>query len=633
MMNKFMFFSAVFFVTLLSNAQVEKKSALTISKEMKEQANSVVRLQEIEVTIHSRSLYSTKTKKIVTVLNEYGNGAIGASEYYYNSNRVKQIEATIYDAFGKELKKIKKKDFKDQSVADGFSVLSDTRILYLDYTPTQYPYTVEFTSEVESINTAFLPSWSPTDRYLQSVENTEFTINFPKDLGFKYKLINFDDSGISVVTNESSLKLSAKDLKAEKREENTPDFSKIFPMAKFSLEKFNLEGVEGTATSWEEFGKVWYKELVEDKTPISTETINKINELTKGINDPIEKAKIIYKYVQSKTRYVSIQLGIGGWKPMLAKDVDRLGYGDCKALSNYTRILLENVGVPSYYTVIYGDSNKRDFDKDFVSKQGNHVILTIPHNNELKFLECTSQTSPFAYGGDFTDDRYALLIKPEGGEIVKTTEWDENSTKQQINGNYKIDENGHLDASFSISSGGLYYEKSKLKDLSKEDVVKYYKSEFDNLSNMRIGNFEFKNDANAIQFTENLQIHTDNYVSKANESLIFVVNVFNRNTNVPKRVKNRKHPFEISRGFQENDTFEIELPKAYKIEFMPENTVIENEFGFYKVEYVKKSETTILYKRTLKIKKSLLNNTQFESYRNFREQIARNDNAKVILTK
>jgi hypothetical protein len=55
--------------------------------------------------------------------------------------------------------------------------------------------------------------------------------------------------------------------------------------------------------------------------------------------EPIMKAKLIYDYVQQKSRYVSIQVGIGGWKPMDASDVDRLGYGDCKGLTNYTKAL------------------------------------------------------------------------------------------------------------------------------------------------------------------------------------------------------------------------------------------------------------------------------------------------------
>jgi transglutaminase-like putative cysteine protease len=625
---------AVFLLVINSiSAQVDKYIALTIPKELKENANSVIRLQEIVININSRQLYTTKVKRTVTVLNEYGNRGVDASEYYSKSERIKSIEAVIYDAFGKEIKKIKKKDFKDQSIADGFSVLTDGRVLYLDFTPTQYPYTIDYTSEVETINTAFLPSWTPIENYLQGVERTEFTIFYPENLGFKYKLTNFEGSDIIVEKSNNSLKFIAKNIAAEKREENTPDMSKIFPMAKFSLEKFNLEGVEGTASSWEEFGKVWYRDLVEDKSEISKETINKIKELTKGVEDPIEKAKIVYQFVQSKTRYVSIQLGIGGWKPMLAKDVDRLGYGDCKALTNYTRILLENVGVPSYYTVIYGDSDKRDFDKDFVSKQGNHVILSIPYNNEYKFLECTSQTSPFAYGGDFTDDRYALIIKPEGGEIVKTNEWDEEQTIQSTKGSYSIDENGKLVASFTIESTGLFYEKYQLKSMSNADLMDYYKSDFSGLTNLKITKSNLEDNREQIKFKEEIEAQVENYVTTANQSVFFVVNAFNRNNNVPKKVKNRKHPFEISRGFQENDTFLINIPESYSIDFLPENIVLENEFGFYKLEFEKKSDKSIIYKRILKINKALLNNLQFENYRNFREQISRSDNAKVVLTK
>jgi transglutaminase-like putative cysteine protease len=632
-MIKIKFLAVVLLVINNISAQVDKRIALTIPKELKENANSVIRLQEVVININSRQLYTTKTKRIVTVLNEYGNRGVDASEYYSKSERIKNIEATIYDAFGKEIKKIRKKDFKDQSIADGFSVLTDGRILYLDFTPTQYPYTIEYTSEVETINTAFLPSWTPIERYLQGVEHTEFTIFYPENLGFKYKLNNFDGSDIVIEELNHSLRFIAKNITAEKREENTPDMSKIFPMAKFSLEKFNLEGVEGTATSWEEFGKVWYRDLVEDKSEISKETINKIKELTKGIEDPIEKAKIVYQFVQSKTRYVSIQLGIGGWKPMLAKDVDRLGYGDCKALSNYTRILLENVGVPSYYTVIYGDSDKRDFDKDFVSQQGNHVILSIPYKNELKFLECTSQTSPFAYGGDFTDDRYALLIKPEGGEIVKTNEWNEKQTIQSTNGTYTIDENGKLVASFTIESSGLFYEKYQLKSMSHADLMDYYKSDFSGLTNLKITKSNLEDNREQIKFIEQIEAQVENYVTTANQSVFFVVNAFNRNNNVPKKARNRKHPFEISRGFQENDTFEVNIPKGYKIDFLPEDVLIQNEFGLYKVEIKKINDNKLTFSRVLEIKKAELNASEFEKYRIFRDQIARHDNAKIVLTK
>jgi hypothetical protein len=47
-------------------------------------------------------------------------------------------------------------------------------------------------------------------------------------------------------------------------------------------------------------------------------------------------------------------------------------------LTNYEGSL-EAVGVPSYNTILYGDSYKKDIESDFVSMQRNHMILAIPY--------------------------------------------------------------------------------------------------------------------------------------------------------------------------------------------------------------------------------------------------------------
>ena len=96
----------------------------------------------------------------------------------------------------------------------------------------------------------------------------------------------------------------------------------------------------------EGFGSWMHQNLLEGTDEISQETQQKIRTLIGTETDLIQKAKIIYQYVQDKTRYVSIQLGIGGWKPITAYEVDRLGFGDCKALTNYTSALLNIVNVP-----------------------------------------------------------------------------------------------------------------------------------------------------------------------------------------------------------------------------------------------------------------------------------------------
>jgi hypothetical protein len=327
-------------------------------------------------------------------------------------------------------------------------------------------------------------------------------------------------------------------------------------------------------------------------------------------------------------------VGIGGWKPMLASDVDRLGYGDCKALTNYTRALLDVVNVPSYNTVLYGDKYKRNIESDFVSTQGNHMILAVPNGKDYIWLECTSQDDPFGYQANFTDDRDVLIIKPEGGEIVRTKNYEDNGNCQNSIGSYVLTEEGDLTGNIKmISSGAQYGHKTNVEKLQPVEKEEHYKEYWDHINNLKIEKSSFSNDKEKIQFTENVQISAKNYGSVLNGKMMFVVNVYNLNSNSVKRVRNRKSPFEIQRGYLDTDEVNVALPKGYKIEFLPDNFELKGKFGECKTEVVKKEDGSLVYKRSLLVNKGVYSNAEYEDYRLFMEQISRNDNAKIILTK
>ena len=614
-------------------AQNTNYSVVTIPENLKENANSVIRYQSIDISITSQKSYVKTTSKAITVLNSKGINNIDAKEYYGDSEKVNFIEATIYNAFGMEVKKIKRKDFKDQSVSDGFTI-SNERVLYLDYTPTDYPFTVVFTSETKNSNTAFIPGWSPIDDYLESVQKSEFTIHYTPDLGFKYKEYNFTGRTINKSEKEGIITFSAENLEAEKQEEYSPSPSKFWPEVKFGLEKFYLEGVEGTAKTWKEYGAWVYNALLTGTEELSDETKIKIKALVGAETDPIKKAKIVYQYMQDKTRYVSIQLGIGGWKPMLAKDIDRLGYGDCKALSNYMRVLLKTVGVEAFYTVIFGDKTKRDFKQDFVAMQGNHAILTLPYKDKNLFLECTNQTLPFGFQGDFTDDRYALKVTPDGGEIIKTDEFNEKKSSQISKGNYSIDLDGNISGKVIIKSDGIQYDNIyMLEKKSKEGIDEYYKNHFYWINNLKMNKIKFNNNNENVEFIEDLQISALAY-GKSNAGMMMVpINVFNQNASIPQRYRNRKNPFEISRGYYDEDEIEVTIPEGFKLEVKPENLELKDKFGTYKMELAVLSPNKLLYKRSFLANKGYYEKEEYENYRKFREQIAKADNSKIVLTK
>jgi len=399
----------------------------------------------------------------------------------------------------------------------------------------------------------------------------------------------------------------------------------------FGTNFFSLEGLHGTAESWKEFG-IWMNEsLLKNTSELPEATKQKILSLTNNISDPIEKARTVYDYVQSKTRYVSIQLGIGGWKPMLAKDVDRLGYGDCKALSNYTKALLEIVGVQSYYTIIYG-GYKRDIQPDFVSMQGNHVILAIPNKDKLVFLECTSQTQAFGFEGDFTDDRYALIIKPEGGEIVKTSGYFEKINSQVSKGIIKIADNGLAEFSIEIKYKGIQYEHSnKIEKLAPEKIKEEIKERYSNIMALRVDNVKLNNDKKNIEFTEFLKLSSNDLLKIMGNDKVLNINLLNSNQYIPQRYRTRKTDFEIQNGFIDKDEIIFEIDKKYKIVFIPEKTKIESKYGFYESEIIVESDNNLKYKRTMSLKKGEYKAIEYDKFREFREQIAKQDNLKIIL--
>ncbi|AWH85015.1 DUF3857 domain-containing protein [Flavobacterium album] len=626
--------SVVLLLLLQLNAGAQENlTVAAIPAALTENANAVIRLDQTDITISSRKSMKVKKTRIVTILNDNGLGYIDASEYYDKSTDINSIEAVIYNAFGQQVKKIKKKDFKERAVSEG-SIITDSKLISLDYTPVQYPFTIVYTSETETSNTAFIPRWSPVEGPYASVEKAAFTITCNPELGFRYKEYNFESINAEKQEAANSYSVTVKNLPAPKPEDYSPSQDKLRPHVLFGLKKFHLEGVDGEADTWGSLGSWIYNSLLNGTDELTPETQAKIKALVGNETDPLKKAKIVYEYMQGRTRYISIQLGIGGWKPMAAKDVDRLGYGDCKALSNYTRALLKAVGVDSYYTVVYGDRSKRDMREDFVSMQGNHVILGIPDKGKMVWLECTSQSMPFGFQGDFTDDRMVLLVKPDKSELVRTAVYYSKGNTQVSKGSYAITEAGAISGGLVITSKGTQYDtRFVLESKSKEELDEIYKSGFSTINNLKLKKTNLKNNKDNQEFIEDIAIEAENYCSKTGNRMMFAVNAFNQYSHVPQRYRDRKNPFEIARGFYDTDEITINLPQGFTMEAKPENITITDKFGEYTAEYVVVSPTQMLFRRSLLINQGSYDSKEYENYRLFREKIARNDNAKVVLVK
>lgn len=622
------------FVYTLSFAQEKSLISLTIPPNLIENANAVVRNNSIEISIEDVDKMIVTKKVVVTVLNKLGRSDARIGESYNEDTKITKLNAFIYDAFGKQIKKYKEKDFLDVSAVDGGTLYSDARVKYIDYKPISYPYTLVFESTYKTSTTGFIPWWFPVNGYFVSVEKSSYTIYNPKAIPWRIKETNFKD--FSIVKNESptSLEYVLKNQKAFEYENSTISSREFLPKALLALNKSYLKGVYGEYTNWKEFGTWMNNKLLAGRNEVDEATKTKVLALVAGVENPIEKAKIVYKFMQNKTRYISVQVGIGGWEPIAANVVDEVGYGDCKGLTNYTKALLDVVGVTSYYTVVYA-SEKRSIDKDFSSIQGNHVILNLPNNGKDIWLECTSQTMPFGFLGDFTDDRDVLVVTPEGGVIKRTASYKNETNLQVLKAKVSITEEGNVLANLQRTSKGIQYDdKYFIESFTKDELVKYYKSRTWNyINNLEIISANLENNKDSIFFKEDLEMNIRNYASINTNELLFRVNIFNRESYVPKRYRTRNLPLKISRGYKDVDKYTITIPENYKIEYLPEAREIKSKFGIYKITFQKIDESTLSYHKSILIKEGLYPKEDYKSYRSFRRKIAKSDNLRIAIIK
>jgi hypothetical protein len=184
-----------------------------------------------------------------------------------------------------------------------------------------------------------------------------------------------------------------------------------------------------------------------------------------------------------------------------------------------------------------------------------------------------------------------------------------------------------------VSEGSQYGFKYSLENKSPTDREEHYKEYWDNINNLKIKKTTFENDNVNIRFTENIEIGAENYATLSANKLLFVVNAYNQNSFNIKRIRNRKTAFEIQRGSYDVDEITVTLPQGFTIETFPKAVTYNSKFGEYKTEIIKNEDSNIVYKRTFLLKKGQYSNAEYEEFRLYLEQIARNDNAKIIAIK
>ncbi|MGI9526884.1 MAG: transglutaminase-like domain-containing protein [Weeksellaceae bacterium] len=626
------FLLTVFFFSFLCSAQ--EYSTNLIDEKLSSNARAVVRLDQSKLTLIDYDKLKIEKQYIVSIFRQDGLDFMYQPLYYDDQTKVIKYGAEVYNQKGELIKKLKKKDFKDLSATGNSTLYADNRVLVCNYTPTTYPFTIRYQFVYETTNTAFIPNWLPIDSYDVAIEKSVYSFKNESSIEVLTKKNNFEPYPIEFVEGADFFKYTLINQVPKLHEILSPALIEEVPRLLISPKKFQLAGYDATFTNWKDLGKWFYDDLIKGRQDLPQEEVLKVKELIAGIESPQEKVRVLYQYMQDKTRYINVAIGIGGWQPYPAKYVSEKGYGDCKALSNYMMALLEVAEIPSNFTIVYGDrETHRDILPDFPSMQGNHAIINVPMDNDTIWLECTSQITAFNHLGSFTNDRFALSVSKKGGEIVKTQSYPAIINTQVIEGKAKISDNGHLALNFTHITAGIQYDWNYAVYYKNEkDQKNWLDQKYGDIKSKKFESFKFTNDQNNALFIQEIALSSDVYAQSNGDNLIFrVIPVGTYNTEL-KKDSSREKPLEIQHGFLDESTFEFEFPSDYTLNYRPDATHISSPFGNYEMSY-ELQDNIIIVKRKLFVEKGRFNKDQYADYVAFRRSIEKADNTKILLEK
>jgi transglutaminase-like putative cysteine protease len=622
-------------LVLCFNFQVFAQSKYVYSEipdSLKENADYIVWEELMEFSVKTTEKAVIKLHKAVCIINKHSKYFDDIYIHYNKDNSIRNFKAVIFDKNGQIVKKFKRSELKDISAVTSHSLYQDDMYLVAEFIHNQYPYTLYYEYEQDIIGLLNYPSWNFQKLPKMGVLSSKIKVSVPENMNLRYKEYNLKNK-VRIETNENTKFYiwEEKNLKPIELSSNMPPSRYFLPELVLAPSTFKEGGIESKMNSWKELGQ-WERKLNEGRDILPESAKETVKELVKNAANEKEKIKILYKFMQGKTRYVSVQLGIGGQQTYPANYVEEKGYGDCKALSNYMYSMLKEIGIKSYYTTVFAGKNEPDIIVDFPSNQFNHVILCVPLREDTIWLECTNQQNPFNFLGSHSDDRHALLITEEGGKLVKTPRYGKEINTQYRNIELKLDAEGHATAKVHTEFSGLQYENregwsgrsvKEQKDALKETYA---------VSGMEINDFkftEFKNEIPSIH--EDLDLTILRFASTSGKRMFIKMNVFNQASYVPKN-EERKIPFRLTYEFIDTDTVNLEIPEGYTIENQPKDYDLSTKFGSYSCKF-EQNGNKIRFIRTHSSEKGIFPAEDYKDYYEFRKTIKKADKAKLVLVK
>src|SRR5438270_5287728 len=357
-----------------------------------------------------------------------------------------------------------------------------------------------------------------------------------------------------------------------------------------------------TFPSWDAVGQ-WYAGLQRDRVVPNDDVKARALELTRDKKTEVEKFQALYAFVAKNFRYVSLSLRLSRYQPHAASEVFANQYGDCKDKHTLLAAMLSAIGVKAEPALM---NSSRKIDPDVPSpSQFDHVITAVPMNNDLIWVDTTTEVAPFRLLSANLRNKKALLMPVSGvAKLVDTPTVPPFVSSQLLTVTGKVNDFGKLNANIHWQFRGdvELVMRYSIRHLP-ETQWKRFAQGMDNLIGLQGDVSDLKvSDANATgePFTLDYTVAAPNFLNwSSKRSQLDLPTMNPQLPMVDDDPPADADPIQLGAPGKVKSSFNIELPKTFR-PTLPLPIVVKRDYAEYSAVY-KNQNGVISGERTLHI--------------------------------
>ncbi len=533
----------------------------------------------------------------------------GSLNDVYNQYRTKEIDAS---------------NEADAGMVFGYQIVTEERALF--------PHTV----------------WSFQGRLPVLMSRCSMTL----PAGWSANGVTFNHAKVEPVVNGTTYTWELRNLAPIEPEIASPEVTSLAPRLAISYAPAQgsspsaIIGAHSFAT-WTDVSR-WYTDLSGPMSAPDDAIALKARELTANAKTELDKIRAIGRYVQ-EIQYISIQIGVGRFRPHPAAEVFAKRYGDCKDKANLMRAMLRALKIEAYPVLIFSG------DATFVRaewaspSQFNHCIVAVRVSDETKtptviqhatlgrllIFDATDDNTPVGDLPDHEQNSYALIAAGGDGALVKMPVTPPEANQLERAAEVSLAADGSITANIKERSVGqsAVAERRSFRGLSRPDYAKVLEGwitrgatgakivRVEPIDSQADGRFALDVDFTAVGYGQLMQ----------NRLLVFKPAILSRQDSIYLTNVARKHSV-VLEAHAYTESVNVKLPDGFDVDELPDPVKLDTSFGSYTTTYAVK-DGQLHFTRSFTQRAATIAPAEYAAVRGFFERIRAAEQSPVVLAR